>query len=206
MAKKYVFQIRDFEEHSENPFLEILNVPLAPKTHTFVSKDKAIINTNTGEMDDDTIITGKTKFVDGEHFVKIFVKEMEAIFELSKAAQKVFSYMLLKVGYDDRLIFDIEECLERTGYVSKPPIFAGIGELLKNSFIAKTRNQFVYWINPRLFYKGDRLVVMREYRKAKQSKIPKNQLDLFDEHVEEVKNLGERIDQQTQSKALQGKG
>ena len=193
MAKNYVFQIRDFDEYSENPFLKILNVPLAPKTHTFISKDRAIINTSTGELDDDILLTGKKKFVDGEHFVKIFVKEMEAIFELSRAAQKVFSYMLLKVGYDDRLIFDIEECLEKTGYGSKPPVFAGIGELLKNNFIAKTRNQFVYWINPKLFYKGDRLVVVREYRKAKKNKVPKNQLELFNQNVENVRALGERI-------------
>ena len=101
--------------------------------------------------------------------------------------------MLLKVGYDDRLIFDIEECLEKTGYGSKPPVFAGIGELLKNNFIAKTRNQFVYWINPKLFYKGDRLVVVREYRKAKKNKVPKNQLELFNQNVEDVRALGERI-------------
>ena len=171
MAKNYVFQIREFREYVENPFLEHLKVPLTPKMHAFVSRDKAIINTTTGELDDDVLLTGKRKYVDGEHFVKIFVKEMEAIFELSKAAQKVFSYMLSKVGYDDRLIFDLEECLARTAYKSKPPIFVGIGELLKNNFIAKTRNQFVYWINPKLFYKGDRLIIVREYRKAKKDKI-----------------------------------
>ena len=64
LAKNYVFQIRDFEEYSENPFLEILNVPLAPKTHTFISKNRAVINSSTGEFDVDVLLTGKRKFVD----------------------------------------------------------------------------------------------------------------------------------------------
>ena len=188
-----------------NPFLEVLSVPLVPKMNAFISKDKAIINTNTGELDDDVLLTGKRKYVDGEHFVKIFVKEMEVMFELSKAAQKVFSYMLLKVRYDDHLIFDLEECLKKTGYISKPPIFAGIGELLKNNFIAKTRHQFVYWINPKLFYKGDRLVVIREYRKAKKERVASNQLDIFNRQVKEIQALDQKIEGKTHLKALPSK-
>ena len=104
---------------------------------------------------------------------------MKALFELSKSAQKVFSYMLSRVKYDDILRFDIEECLKKTEYRSRPPIYSAIGELLQKEFIAKTKNQFVYWINPKLFYKGDRLVVMREYRKAKRKETSPNQIDLF---------------------------
>ena len=160
----------------------------------YVSKDKNIINIKTGEIDDDVLLTGKRRYVDGEQFVKIFVKEMELIFDLSKASQKVFAYMLSKARYDDLLMLNINECMEKIGYKSKGPVFKSLAELIHKEFIAKTRNQFVYWINPKLFYKGDRLVVMREYRKTKKDKLEdSNQLAMFSKE-EGIKELEECID------------
>ena len=79
--------------------------------------------------------------------------------------------MLTKIRYDDLFIFNMEECLEKTGYKSQTPVLSSLVELWAKKFIAKTKNQFVYWINPKRFYKGDRLVITGEYRKAKKDKI-----------------------------------
>lgn len=188
-------KIKEAEEYNENPFLKNLNIPIVPKSDMYVSKDRNIVNVKTGEIDDDVLLTGKRRYVDGEQFVKIFVKEMEAIFDLSKASQKVFAYMLSKVRYDDLLMLNIDECLEKTGYKSRGPLFKSLAELIQKEFIAKTKNQFVYWINPKLFYKGDRLVVVREYRKAKKDKLEApNQLDMFKKKEEDIKKLTERIE------------
>ena len=175
-----MIRLKEAKEYNENPFLRDLRIPIVPKSNMYVSKDKNIVNIKTGEIDDDVLLTGKRRYVDGEQFVKIFVKEMEVIFDLSKASQKVFAYMLSKVRYDDLLILDIKECSERAGYKSKGPIFKSLAELIQKEFIAKTKNQFVYWINPKLFYKGDRLVIIREYRKAKE-KVIDNQTRVFEE-------------------------
>lgn len=184
--------IRNFAEFSENPFLINLNIPVVPKANMYVKKDEAIINLSDGELKNDVLLAGKRKYVDTEHFVKIFVNEIQAIFDLSKVAQKVFGYMLSRIKYNDLLHFDIENCITETGYKSKPPIFSAIRELLEKEFIAKTKNQFVYWINPKLFYKGDRLVVLKEYRKAKEDRIEDiNQLDMFKE--EGIKKLTKAI-------------
>lgn len=142
--KKEKSLIRSFEEFSENPFLANLNTPLVPKANIYVKKDEAIINLTDGELKNNVLLTGKRKYVDGEHFVKIFVNEIQAIFDLSRSTQRVFGYMLSRVRYDDLLHFDIENCLIETGYKSKPPVFLAIGELLKKEFIAKTKNQLVY--------------------------------------------------------------
>lgn len=191
-----MIKIKEAKEYSENPFLRDLNIPIVPKSDMYVSKDKNIVNIKTGEVDDDVLLTGKRRYVDGEQFVKIFVKEMNAIFDLSKASQKVFAHMLSKVTYNDLLILNIEECLEKTGYRSKGPIFKSLAELIQKEFIAKTKNQFVYWINPKLFYRGDRLVVIREYRKAKKDKIETpNQLDIFNKQVESIQKLEKRIEE-----------
>lgn len=189
-----MIKIKEAKEYSENPFLGNLKIPIVPKSDMYVSKDKNIVNIKTGEIDDDVLLTGKRKYVDGEQFVKIFVKEINAIFDLSKASQKVFAYMLSKVRYDDLLMLNIEECLEKIGYKSKGPVFQSLAELIQKEFIAKTKNQFVYWINPKLFYKGDRLVIIREYRKARKDKIEApNQLDIFNKKVDSIHELEKRM-------------
>lgn len=180
-GSKELVKLKDLKKYEKNPFIVDLNIPLIPKSHSFVSKDQAIININTGEVKEEVLLTGKRKYVDGEHFVKLFVKEMEVLFDLSTAAQKVFTYMLSKIDYKDLLHFDIDQCVKATGYRTKSTIFKAIAELCMHKFIAKTKYQYVYWINPKLFFKGDRLVVMREYRKSMRKKLNNNQLDLFDE-------------------------
>lgn len=172
--------LKELPAYKSNPFLESLRIPLAPKSNMFVKRDEAIINLSSGTIQEDVLLTGKRKYVDGEHFVKIFVKEMEIIFDLTRPAQKIFTYMLSKVEYDDKLHFDIRDCKTSLRYKSESQVFIGIKELMLNGFIAKTSWTNVYWINPKLFYKGDRLVIVREYRKTK-GKIIDNQLSLFEE-------------------------
>ena len=189
--KEKIISVKDYKAYRENPFLNDLNIPLVPKSNMYLSKDKNIINLKTGEIDEDVLLTGKRKYVDGEQFVKIFVNEMKALFELSNSAQKIFYYMLSQIKYNDLLILDFQECLRNTGYKSKNPVFKALAELMKHEFIAKTPNQFVYWINPKVFYKGDRLIVVKEYRKAKHKRIIPNQIDLF----KETKALQEKLAQ-----------
>ena len=181
-------RIKEAKSYDENPFLKSLNIPITPRSNIYLKKDEAVINLSDGELKNDVLLAGKRKYVDGEDFVKIFVKEMDSIFDLSRASQKVFSYMLSSIKYDDILMLKIEECQKKIGYKSKGPIFKSLAELIQKEFIAKTPNQFVYWINPKLFYKGDRLVVMREYRKAKQKENRPDQIDLFSETKKLVKN------------------
>ncbi len=176
-----ISSLKELPAYKSNPFLESLRVPLAPKSNMFVKRDEAIINLSSGNIQEDVLLTGKRKYVDGEHFVKIFVKEMEAIFDLTLPAQKIFTYMLSKVEYDDKLHFDIKDCKVSLKYKSESQIFIGIKELMLNRFIAKTSWTNVYWINPKIFYKGDRLVILREYRKAKGKAVNNNQMSLFEE-------------------------
>ena len=172
---------KELPAYKSNPFLQNLRVPTTPKSSLFLKRDEAIINRITGECEDGDVLTGKRKSVDAEHFVKIFVREIELIFELTRPAQKVFAYLISKVEYDDKLHFDIEDCRTSLKYSSGSQVFTGIKELLVNEFIAKTTWTNVYWINPKIFYKGDRLTVLREYRKVNAKPLIENQLSLFEE-------------------------
>ena len=189
ITRKNQVSIRDFKDHEENPFLKNLRVPMTPKSNMFIKKDEAIVNLTDGDVKNDVLLVGKRKYVDSEDFIKLFTKELRVIFDLSKSTQQVFAYMLKKVGYEDKLIFNFSDCQKTTKY-SRTTIFRALGELFKKEFIARNIG-FVYWINPKLFYKGDRLVVMREYRKAKHKEVSPNQADLFGE----TQGIQKKLDQ-----------
>lgn len=175
--------ISDFPENRNNPFLQKLMVPVKSKNQAVAtSKNDIIINTITGEQKDDALFLASKKNVDAEEFVKIFQGSMAAIFGLSKAAQRVFSYVFSAVKpSQDNLIFRADDCKEATGYNSIQTIYSGLAELLDNEFIAKSDITNVFFINPQIFYKGDRLIILREYRKKKIKEKDPTQLDLWAE-------------------------
>jgi hypothetical protein len=83
--------------------------------------------------------------------------------------------------FNDELLFDLKDCKAFTGYSSKESVFNGIAELLKNEIIARGRNPYRYYANPSIFYKGDRIVLVTEYREKRVKALENvNQLDLFE--------------------------
>jgi hypothetical protein len=177
--------VSDFPENRDNPFLEKLMVPVKSKSHAVAtSKNDIILNTITGEHKEDALFLATKKSVDAEEFVKIFQGSMAAIFGLSKAAQRVFNFVFSVIKpSQDTLIFRVDDCKEATGYNSIQTIYSGLAELLDNEFIAKSDITNVFYINPQIFYKGDRLIILREYRrkKAKEKEKDPTQLDLWAE-------------------------
>lgn len=172
-------RLSDFPEVTENPFIKNLILPSKIKTNVIATKNGGVIlNTKTGEIDDDTLFIAQRKLLDKEPFVKLFQSQLKALFNLSQAGVRVFGYLMEQIRFDDKVLFDWKECQEFTGYSSSSSISKGLIELLDAGFIAKTPKTNVYFINPQIFFKGDRIVLIQEYRrKAKlddprQFKIP----------------------------------
>ncbi|WP_138995262.1 replication/maintenance protein RepL [Larkinella sp. C7] len=185
MAEKYEISLKSYPTHKDNPFVESMVINTRKKLVAVSNpKDKAIVNRVTGELDDAYFI-GVRKEVDTEQFVKIFINQMNILFELSKSAQSVFAYILHIADYSDKIIVDLDEAKELTGYKSKAAILAGLTELLKKEFIARGPAFNVYFMNPQIFYKGDRLVLLTEYRrkqaKAMHKPSGRQQMKIFDD-------------------------
>lgn len=173
--------VSDFPENRENPFLQKLLVPVKSKNQAVAtSKNDIIINTITGEHKDDALFLASKKNVDAEEFVKLFQGSMAAIFGLSKAAQRVFSYIFsITKPSQDTLLFRVDDCKKATKYNSVQTIYSGLAELLENEFIAKSDITNVFYINPQIFYKGDRLIILREYRKRRTKEKDSSQLEMW---------------------------
>jgi hypothetical protein len=129
---------------------------------------------DTGEVTAATVIH-TVETVDEEHFVKVFVEGIKRSFELSRAASRVFQKVLeayqketMSGGYAESVtLFWFGEGLNGEALdMSEKTFQRGLKELLEKNFLSpKIPN--IYWVNPSLFFKGDRVAFMREYRRSK---------------------------------------
>jgi len=189
MPSEYI-QKPDLVPALENPFIKDLvypkgggtmktgnkSMPIGGNAASWVSKKMGLVDKDSGEVIDDQVVMRTVKTVDKEHFVKVFEAGLGAIFNLSKRAQEVLHFML-KVynaqalgGEQDQLSFSFEEA-QLAGYSRKRQTWrSGMNELMYQEFMVPARrgNDW-YWINPTLFYRGDRVTIVNQFVKKKES-------------------------------------
>jgi hypothetical protein len=156
--------IRDFPQHARNPFLSSLIVPTRGKMVAIsTGRQLSLIDNQTGEEIGGTIKIASRQLVDKEEFVKIYKDQIRIMFDLTTRGMKVFGYILHATRVSDGMIlFSLKKCQEFTGYSSKGSITAALAELLSKQIIARTDEPHLYFINPAMFFNGDRIVMMRD--------------------------------------------
>ena len=165
-----------------NPFVTemISTINQGYKVTGFATTQKDVISRTTGEITDEVAITGFKKIVDKDEFVKIFSNSIYEIFDCSKRAKDVFTMLLkcyMKGEYNaDKVYFTFEVAQDDYLYPRTQSTFiSAINELMKKRFIAKVERQHGwFWINPNMFFKGDRMILMQDIA-LKGSKAAKNQ-------------------------------
>lgn len=165
--------------------------PLVEPTQTVVVKSKNrysatavsrdLMDTETGEIIAATSAIVTRHEVDDAHFVKVFADGVKAAYGLSKTAHRVFTKVLeiyekedMHGGYADSINlawFDKGLHGEDIG-MSQQTFSRGLKELLEKKFLApKMPNS--YWVNPALFFKGDRVAFVREYHRVRSAEANK---------------------------------
>lgn len=166
--------VTEYPTHKSNPYVSNLVIPSRNKTIAISNKQLNLFDPKTGEVEEGNIgFMGLRKRVDTEEFVKIFKGQIQALFDLSNRALKVFGYFMESTRISkDTVIFDLDECREYTQYKSKNTINLAISELLEKEFIARTGSHYKYYINPAKFFNGDRMILFQDVVK-KGSRIDK---------------------------------
>lgn len=165
MAEKKTSKLTSFEKNRANPFME------ETKTHVLVGRKQILMgNRDTDFMvnkDGETIghsVFAKVQKIDKAQFAKIYVNNLSAWFNLSKTGIKVFAYVLQAVKPNtDYFLFDLEEAMEVSGYKSDVSIWKGMSELLRSKFIARSTKSYLYYINPTIFFNGDRISFINSF-------------------------------------------
>ena len=156
----------------QNPFMDGSEIRTTTKTVRTRATPRDLMDPETGEVIGATMIH-IIEERDDENFVKVFADGVRAAFDLTKTGARVFNAVLTEYqaekmtgGYADSItLFFFDDGLNGNAIdMSEKSFQRGLKELLAKGFLApKVPNQF--WVNPALFFKGDRVAFMREYRR-----------------------------------------
>jgi hypothetical protein len=174
--------------YGENPFLPEINT----KTRRITNKrgDMCLVSSETGEIQSSVAGFWESQEVDSTKFVKLFVRGVKALKELTGSGTKVFEVLYLRVQESigkDQIYMSFSAVDQTLTPMSNPTYDRGMRELIEKGFIAATPQQGMFWLNPDFVWNGDRIAFVKEYRKTKIDKAIKGErdtktIDMFEEN------------------------
>lgn len=155
--------------YPQNPFWKPYEVDIGKKKVTI---DSGYVTKNdTGETQH---IAGihRVEEVDEDRFIKLFTQNMHVFFDLSPASQKLLRCVLSLVQDKPRCLginldwIDMQDYAEKFNFkASRTSYHRALLEMISKGFLAESERSGYFWINIHLFFNGDRMVFITEYRK-----------------------------------------
>lgn len=166
-------EIRTRYSPDANPLMESVTVPVVKRRVRSGLSQTPLVDGNSGELVAASVIQ-EFEDLDSDHFVKVFAAGIAAAYQLSKAGQRVFYSVLAEYERAD-MSGGFAACVALAWFdgglsgrdigMSEKTFNRGLRELLDKGFIAP-RTVGLFWVNPSLFFKGDRVLFVKEYRRA----------------------------------------
>lgn len=168
-------KVSDSQKFKDNPFVadEYLKIDRGKRTIIAGNTNKLLMDKETGEIEGITLMH-RYKEVDKTTFVKLYTTEISSLFELSKTGLKTFGYVLnnSEINKDTIYIF-LPDLIAYAGWTSLKQAYRGLGELIANKIIAMSNRPNIWFINPNIFFNGDRIAFIKEYRLKETKESPK---------------------------------
>jgi AraC-like DNA-binding protein len=180
----------DLVKHENNPFWEDVEIELGSKRVTVAT---GMHVSNDGESVSHSGVHVVHK-VDKSEFLKIYTRNMKAIFDLKPSSLKVLRFLFAEVqkhpGADGIYLhwFDVEKFFEnevkevvkqledanaskesiesaaRRANISRASFHTALNDMMSLNIIAKSTRMNLYWINPGIIFNGNRMTFINEYR------------------------------------------
>lgn len=170
-------------KHKENPFMRPDGSGLVVyKTKTArveTAGPMALTDTKTGETVNIAQVR-KVELVDSDKFVKLYVANLDAFFDLKPGTIRIMTALLSELAdarnaHGDTVYLNygrVREYFETKG--SKPPsrptFFSAMAEMVEKGFVAPSVDMNLWFINPTIFFNGDRIRFVNEYVRVKRSR------------------------------------
>jgi len=186
-------KVTNYEINKESPFVdELFEMKISSRRRMLAGKSPSfVVNSDTGDIEGTQIFAISEK-VDKEQFTKVFRKGLAGMFGLSKAGIKVFAFIAaIAKPNKDMVYFEIDDCKIFTGYKTHQPIMTGLAELIESQFIARTDKHYRYFINPTMFFNGNRIAFMKVYEIENNitGKIERMERPTDEEQEENIKSI-----------------
>lgn len=167
-----------------NPLMEPRQIQVK-RRYVKTGRSEQLVNTTTGEVSG-VSAHHTIEDRDDAEFVKVFAAGLKAFYDLSKTADRVFKLVLdhyqrepMSGGFADSIYlawFDGGLSGQHVG-LSESTFNRGMRELVDKGFIYP-RAPSVYWVNPSMFFKGDRVLFIKEYRRRRTAADEAQRVDL----------------------------
>lgn len=109
--------------------------------------------------------------VDKDEFVKLYTKNIRAIFDLKPTTQRVLQYLMVELQKTPNAdavylawVSANEYFSEVSLGMSRASFHRALKELIEKDFIAESTRPNMFWFNPHLFFNGNRMTFIKEYR------------------------------------------
>lgn len=150
-------KLSDFPSTVDTPFIKLDQI----EYRTYYSKDntREAVDKNTGEVllisEPSRPITG---FKDTASYTKLFTGGKLKLAELNSSGTKVLCYIMLNaIPNQEDICLHPQIVAKEMGYKDQRSVYEGLVDLLNLGLLArKTGYGSCFWINPNLFFNGDR--------------------------------------------------
>ncbi len=169
------------QRYQENPFAteEGFRVPLKKKSEQLMTEGPAAVMVNDEQIAVAQIRRIKT--VDSAPFVKLFTEELDRFFNLTPTALRIVTVLIqdvgkLRLGDGDQVYLtekQLGETLQSHGLKapSSASYYRALEELITKGFIAPSTNPPLFFINPAIFFNGDRVRFVTEIRRKRTTRM-----------------------------------
>lgn len=170
-------------KYDSNPFVDddlLLQLSGLKNVRYTETSRNAIVDTQTGEYTPAILQVVKTTRADKEQFVKLYTTHLKVFFELSSPTFKLLQYVLnviqMEAKNTDLVDLSLEDAIsffsKRGEKISRAVWFRGLKELIEKQFLAKNRKfSSKYFINPKLFFNGDRIDFIERFELEKKQEV-----------------------------------
>lgn len=170
-------------KYKENPFVEgnSFTVPMRNRAETLdTAGPLQVTATETGETLEVAQIR-RVKVIDNESFVKLYVAHLDAFFDLKPGTVRLLMALLdelssAKNAHGDTIYLNYARVSDYfKSRNAKPPakatFFSAMAELTENGVVAPSVDTNLWFINPAIFFNGDRIRFVTELRRKRSNRM-----------------------------------
>lgn len=172
------------QKYKENPFMRSDGSGVVVYKNKTARVDTtgplALTDTHTGEHIAGAQIR-RVELVDSEKFVKLYVANLDAFFDLKPGTIRIMTAVLSEVAdarnaHGDTIYLNynrVKEYFESKDMKApaRPTFFSAMAEMVEKGFVAPSVDTNLWFINPTIFFNGDRIRFVNEYVRVKKTRL-----------------------------------
>ena len=167
------------QKYAENPFLNGFSVPSKMKGVKLQTSTPATL-----QVDGEDLKVAEIRRiyeVDAEQFVKIYVGQINSFYSLKPSTLRILTVVLKEISKvqninGDQIYLNYETVRDifvdqTSDSPSQSSFFRSMTELVEKGFVAPSTKPNLWFINPAIFFNGDRIKLVTEIRRKKVKRI-----------------------------------